>query len=57
MTIDDKLPSVAGELLYTHTLENDEHWMCVMEKAYAKSVQVLVNLALKSIFFFTLTWA
>ncbi|KAL5270829.1 hypothetical protein ACHWQZ_G001486 [Mnemiopsis leidyi] len=36
VTIDDKLPSVAGELLYTHTLENDEHWMCVMEKAYAK---------------------
>ena len=38
MTIDDKLPSVAGELLYSHTLENDEHWMCVMEKAYAKWV-------------------
>ncbi|XP_063688738.1 calpain-5-like isoform X2 [Bolinopsis microptera] len=36
VTIDDKLPSVAGELLYSHTLENDEHWMCVMEKAYAK---------------------
>ena len=38
MTIDDKLPIIEGELLYTHTLSNDEHWMCLMEKAYAKLV-------------------
>ena len=36
VVVDDKLPSIKGEMLCIHTIENDEHWMCIMEKAYAK---------------------
>ena len=30
--------NLANTLIYVFTQENDEHWMCVMEKAYAKLV-------------------
>lgn len=38
VTIDDRLPTVDGELIYTQSSDKGEFWVPLLEKAYAKYV-------------------